>query len=114
MVPVLAAVLAVINRANDGVAMLASTLKVPGLRIVSALAVYVMALVAVPLVFGTGVADTLTSGLVDAGKDAQTWLVAVGVVAAILVVGMLTVLGLPTSLTLGVVGGIVGAGIGRG
>lgn len=114
MVLALAAVFAVINGANDGGAMLASTLKVPGLRLLSALAVYAIALVAVPLVLGTGVADTLTSGLVDAGRDEQAALVAMGVVAAILVAGALTALGLPTSLTLAVVGGIVGAGIGRG
>lgn len=71
MVLALAAVFAVINGANDGGAMLASTLKVPGLRLLSALAVYAVALVAVPLVLGTGVADTLTSGLVDAGRTSR-------------------------------------------
>jgi PiT family inorganic phosphate transporter len=65
-------------------------------------------------VIGTRVADTLTSGLVMAEPDAQRWLVAVGAVAAMLVVGGLTAVRLPTSLTLGVVGGIVGAGVGRG
>jgi PiT family inorganic phosphate transporter len=110
----LAAVFAVINGANDGGAMLAATLKVPGLRMIVSLALFVIALTVVPLVFGTGVADTLTSGLVQAGPRMQSRLIAIGAVAAIIVVGVLTATGLPTSLTLGMVGGIVGAGIGVG
>jgi inorganic phosphate transporter, PiT family len=110
----LAALFAIINGANDGGAMLAATLKVRGLRIIVSLALFAVALAVVPLLVGTGVADTLTSSLVEADSRTRPWLVGVGVVAAIAVVGTLTVLGLPTSLTLGVVGGIVGAGIGRG
>jgi PiT family inorganic phosphate transporter len=114
MLIVLAAVFAIINGANDGGAMLAGTLKARGVRIIVSLALFAVALAVVPLVIGTGVADTLTSSLVDADSRTQPWLVGVGVVAAIAVVGSLTAMGLPTSLTLGVVGGIVGAGIGRG
>ena len=114
MVLALAAVFAVINGANDGGAMLGSRLKVPGLHIAGALVVFALALVAVPAVIGTGVADTLTSGLVDARGSARVGLIAVGVIAAIAVVGSLTAAGLPTSLTLGMVGGIIGAGLGRG
>lgn len=110
----LAAIFAVINGANDGGAMVASTLRVPGQRPITTIAALSVALVAVPLLFGTGVADTLTSGLVQAPDDGQAQLIAVGVIAAIGVVAILTRLGLPTSLTLAVVGGIVGAGIGRG
>jgi PiT family inorganic phosphate transporter len=110
----LAAVFAVINGANDGGAMLAATLKVRGLPLIVSLAIFAAALVAVPRGLGTGVADTLTSGLVAADRATQASLVGLGVVAAIAVVGSLTVTGMPTSLTLGVVGGIVGAGFGRG
>jgi len=110
----LAAAFAVINGANDGGAMIASQLRVPGLRPVAALLVLTGALVAVPLVLGTGVADTLTSGLVEASAGAQPQVVATGATAAIVVVAVLTRLGLPTSLTLGMVGGIVGAGLGGG
>jgi PiT family inorganic phosphate transporter len=110
----LAAVFAVVNGANDGGAMLAAALKARGLRLYMSLALLMIALVAVPLVVGTRVADTLTSGLVAAEPAAQRWLVAVGVVAAMLVVSALTAVRLPTSLTLGAVGGIVGAGLGRG
>lgn len=114
MLLALAAAFAIINGANDGGAMLAAALKARGLRIIVSLALYAVALVVVPLRFGTGVADTLISGLVDADSGELPWLVGVGVAAAITVVGILTAMGLPTSLTLGVVGGIVGAGIGRG
>lgn len=110
----LAAAFAVVNGANDGGAMVASQLRVPGLRPLAAILVLTAALVAVPLVLGTGVADTLTSGLVEASRAAQAQVVATGATAAIVVVAVLTRLGLPTSLTLGMVGGIVGAGLGRG
>src|SRR5918995_1289895 len=110
----LAAVFAVINGANDGGAMLAAALKARGLRLYMSLVLIMIALVVVPLLVGTSVADTLISGLVQADRQTQPWLMAVGVVAAMIVVGALTAASLPTSLTLGVVGGIVGAGIGRG
>jgi PiT family inorganic phosphate transporter len=110
----LAAVFAVVNGANDGGAMLAAALKARGLRLYMSLVLFMIALVVVPLLVGTSVADTLTSGLVAADRQTQPWLMAVGVVAAMIVVGGLTAASLPTSLTLGVVGGIVGAGIGRG
>lgn len=110
----LAAAFAVINGANDGGAMVASQLRVPSLRPLTAIVVLAASLVAVPLVLGTGVADTLTSGLVRASREAQPVVVATGALAAIIVVAVLTRLSLPTSLTLGMVGGIVGAGIGRG
>lgn len=113
MLLTLAAVFAVVNGANDGGAMLASTLKGPGPRVLTAIGVFAVALVAVPLLVGTGVAETLTSGLVAAPTGARAGLVATGVVAAVAVVAVLTATGLPTSLTLGVVGGIVGAGVGR-
>lgn len=110
----LAAIFAVINGANDGGAMVAATLRVPGQRPLTSLAVLAVALIVVPLALGTGVADTLTSGLVRAPERVQPALIAGGVAAAVLVVAGLTRAGLPTSLTLGMVGGIVGAGLGRG
>ena len=110
----LAAAFAVINGANDGGAMVASQLRVPGVRPLGTILVVAGSLIAVPLVLGTGVADTLTSGLVRASRDIQPQVVATGALAAIVVVTVLTRLGLPTSLTLGMVGGIVGAGLGRG
>lgn len=114
MVLALAAAFAIINGVNDGGAMVASTLRAPGQRALGSVATLGVALVVVPLVAGTGVATTLTSGLVDAPADGRALLIGSGVIAAIVVVGLLTRAGLPTSLTLAMVGGIVGAGIGRG
>ncbi len=114
MLLLLATAFAVINGVNDGGAMLAATLRVPGQRVLASVATLGVALVAVPLLFGTGVATTLTSGLVDAPTDDRPALIASGVIAAIVVVALLTRAGLPTSLTLAMVGGIIGAGIGRG
>lgn len=114
MLMLLAGVFAVVNGANDGGAMLAASLKGPGLRAAAMVALLAVALVGVPLVLGTAVADTLTSGLVDAPPGARSQLLASGVIAAIVVVAVLSRSGLPTSLTLGLVGGIVGAGVGRG
>ncbi len=114
MLLALAAAFAVINGVNDGGAMVASTLRVPGQRVLASVVTFGVALAVIPLVLGTGVATTLTSGLVDAPADARPALIAAGVIAAIGVVGLLTRAGLPTSLTLAMVGGIIGAGVGRG
>lgn len=110
----LTAAFAMVNGANDGGAMVASQLRVPGVRPLVAVLALTGALAAAPLLLGTAVADTLTSGLVAAGRDLRPVVVATGAAAGVIVVGVLTRLGLPTSLTLGMVGGIVGAGIGRG
>jgi PiT family inorganic phosphate transporter len=114
MLLALAAVFAVVNGANDGGAMLAASLKAPGVRLITAIAMFALALAVVPALVGGGVVQTLTSGLVDAPDGMRSWLIGVGALAAMLVVMVLTAGGLPTSLTLGMVGGIVGAGLGRG
>lgn len=110
----LALVFAVINGVNDGGAMIAASLKAPGLRIITAVVVLGIALVVTPLVLGTGVASTLATGLVEAPEVARARLLAAGTIAAIVVVLALSTRGLPTSLTLAVVGGIIGAGLGGG
>lgn len=112
MLASLAAVFAVVNGANDGGAMMASQLRVPRVPPVMVIVTLVVALAVVPLLVGTGVADTLTSGLVRASQGRTSSVIAIGVVASVVVVGLLTRAGLPTSLTLGMVGGIVGAGLG--
>lgn len=114
MLTALALVFAVINGVNDGGAMIAASLKAPGLRIITAVVVLGVALVVTPLVLGTAVASTLATGLVEAPEDARAGLLAAGTIAAIGVVAVLSTRGLPTSLTLAVVGGIIGAGLGGG
>ncbi|MPZ12786.1 MAG: inorganic phosphate transporter, partial [Kiloniellaceae bacterium] len=52
MLTALALVFAVINGVNDGGAMIAASLKAPGLRIITAVVVLGVALVVTPLVLG--------------------------------------------------------------
>lgn len=108
---------AVVNGMNDGGALVATGLKVPGLPPLVAAGMLAVALVIAPLVFGTQVASTLANGLVSfpaasgpAGRIAL--LVAVG--TAVAVVAGLSRRGLPTSLTLALVGALAGAGAGSG
>jgi inorganic phosphate transporter, PiT family len=108
------ALFAVVNGVNDGGTIvgagshtLVSRPWVPVLAIVLALA-------AVPMLFGTRVADTLANSLVQfEGSGGQATLLA-AVAATLLVVWALTTRGLPTSLTLGLVGAIAGAGLAAG
>ncbi|MBW3605063.1 MAG: hypothetical protein KY460_09170 [Actinobacteria bacterium] len=93
MLLALAAVFAVVNGANDGGAMVAATLRVPGQRAVVSIAALGGALVVVPSLLGIGVASTLTSGLVHAPDDVQAGLIAMGVIAAVFVVAVLTLWG---------------------
>lgn len=113
---VAAAVFAVAAGANDGSSILAAGVRVPGLRPGVSLAVLLVAVLLGPLVvFGTGVATTLSHRLVEfgGGHTAHAALL-VAVVAAVVVVLALARAGLPTSLTLALVGAISGAGWGAG
>lgn len=109
-----AVLFAVVSGANDGAAILAANL---GGRAFSPLRALVLLCVIVaigPFLFGTAVATTFAHGLVAfSGTDGATALtVAVG--AAVVVVFGTSRLGLPTSVTQGLIGGIVGAGLGLG
>jgi PiT family inorganic phosphate transporter len=109
-----AAGFALVSGANDG-----ATLTVMGTRTrrigPTVAVVCLMALVAVgPLLVGTAVATTLAHRLVSfEGDDGRIALLA-AVVTALVVVFGLTKRGTPTSLTLALTGGIVGAGLGAG
>jgi inorganic phosphate transporter, PiT family len=109
---VVAAAFAFVNGVNDGGALLSVGLDVRTMRPLTSLLVLTAAVVAAPIVLGTAVATTLTSRLVtfDGPDGAVTLLVAV--VAAVVVTWSLASRGLPTSLTLAVVGAIAGAGVG--
>ena len=102
-------VFALVNGVNDGgtvvVAGLRTSTKHPWVPIV----MLVGALATVPLV-GTRVSQTLAERLVGfEGNGGRLTLIA-AVAATLLVVWVLTARGLPTSLTLGLVGAIAGAG----
>ncbi|HVL99801.1 MAG TPA: inorganic phosphate transporter, partial [Egibacteraceae bacterium] len=109
---------AVVNGVNDGGALVATGLKVPSLPPFVAIAMLGAAIVVAPLVVGTQVATTLATRLVSFSDDGalvsgETGLL-VAVLTAVAVVGFLSSRGLPTSLTLALVGGITGAGLGGG
>lgn len=105
---------AFVNGINDGGALLSVGLDVRTLRPLTSLLLLTAAVAVAPVVLGTAVATTLTSRLVafDGTDGAIALLVAV--VAAVVVTWSLAARGLPTSLTLAVVGAIAGAGLGAG
>jgi PiT family inorganic phosphate transporter len=104
---------ALVTGANDGGALIAPGLRVPGLSVTVSLMMLTVAVVAYPLLISTAVARTMLSSIVPADADGATAL-AVGFLAAVGVVTGLAWLGLPTSLTLAVIGGIAGGGLGAG
>ena len=103
---------AVVTGSNDGSAMLATGLRSSALPVLGALLVLAAAVILGPLMFGVGVAETFAHRLVSFhGVTGQRALL-IGIVCALLVVLVLTRRGLPTSLTMAVVGGLAGAGTG--
>ncbi len=109
-----AVLLAIVSGANDGAAILAANLGGQGLSPLRALVLLCVLVVVGPFVFGTAVATTVAHGLVSfSGADGVNALT-VAVAAAVVVVFGASRLGLPTSITQGLIGGIVGAGLGFG
>lgn len=100
--------------ANDGATLVAINLPNPAIRPPAAVAILAVAVAVVPLVAGARVAETLALGLVSfEGGGAEGHLLG-AVVAALAVVFVLARRGLPTSLTLALLGAIVGTGLGLG
>jgi PiT family inorganic phosphate transporter len=109
-----AGLFALFNGVNDGGALLAAGLKVSSLRPVTAVVVLSLMVGIAPALFGSRVATTLADRLVHfTGDDGQVALLA-AVAGATVVVITLSRSGVPTSLTLALLGGIVGAGLGGG
>lgn len=111
---VVAAAFAVISGRNDGGALLAIGVSVRSVRPLPGLLLLVAAVVTAPILFGVGVATTLTDGLVPFRGEQAQLAVLVAVIAAIGVTYALSRRGLPTSLTLALVGAIAGTGTGAG
>lgn len=103
---------AVVNGVNDGGALLSVGLDVRRLTPVTSLLVLAVCVAIAPLVIGTAVATTLTSRLVTFDGADGTAALLVAVIAAVVVTWVLAGRGLPTSLTLAIVGAIAGAGVG--
>ncbi len=109
----LAVAFAVVTGLNDGGSLLSTGLKVPSVRALYALLILVGCMGIVPLIT-TAVAQGFAARMVSfKGPDAKT-AVAVAVISAVVLVLGLTSRGLPTSLTLALVGGLAGSGIGFG
>lgn len=103
---------AVFTGANDGGALVATTLKMVAVKPLLAVLGLTLAVVIAPLVFGTNVATTLARRLVSfGGANARLALLLV-VVSAIVLVATLSAKGIPTSLTLALIGGMLGVGLG--
>ncbi len=105
---------AAVSGLNDGATLIAVNLPNPAFRPLTAIALLAGAIAVVPLVAGVLVAQTLARGLVSFEGSGGRTLFLVAVVVALGVVFALSRRGLPTSLTLALVGAIVGTGIGRG
>jgi PiT family inorganic phosphate transporter len=106
---------AMVSGANDGGALVSSGMQLRSVSLIGAIGMVALALVMVPLLLGTGVATTLATALLEpqGGTEARLAFV-VAVVAAVVVVAALTRSGVPTSLTLALIGGIAGAAVGFG
>jgi len=105
---------AVVSGANDGAAVLATGLRVRGIPPWVGVLAIAAGVAVVPLVLGTSVASTLANRLVafDGNRGQVALFAAVG--TAVAVTTVLARWGLPTSLTLALVGAITGAGLGGG
>ncbi|GGO78749.1 inorganic phosphate transporter [Nonomuraea cavernae] len=108
-----ASLFAFVSGMNDGGALLATGLKLPTVRPVTGIAALVVMVALVPLATHA-VALTFVNRLATfdgpGGKTAMT----IAVLASLVVVMVLSSRGRPTSLTLAIVGGLTGAGLGWG
>lgn len=112
---VVASLFAVVAGANDGSAVLTTALRVPGFKPAGAIAVLMASLVVGPVVLlPTAVASTLAHQLVAFSASKATTGSLVATSGALVVVFALARAGLPTSLTVALVGALAGAGLGAG
>ncbi len=107
-------VFALVNGVNDGGTVVSTGLRTAVSRPWLRLLVLVVVLGLAPVVFGTRVASTLAERLVDLEGDAGQAPMVGAVVAVLVVVWWLTARGWPTSLTLGLIGALAGAGLAAG
>lgn len=105
---------AVVAGMNDGGTVLAMALRAPSVRPWAAMMTAVAGVAVAPLLVGTGVATTLARRLVDFGAADSRGALLAALLSAVAVVAVLASRGLPTSVALALVGGIVGAGLGFG
>ena len=108
-------VLAAISGASDGAALVALAIPARVVPAIVALLILVVAIAFVPLLVGTAVATTLAEGLVplSAVRDGGA-IMRVAVATALTVVFLLSRRGLPSSMTVALVGATVGAAMAWG
>ncbi len=114
MLTLAALAFSLVSGANDGAALVTLMLNNRTLRPLAWVALLAAVVTLAPLFFGTAVATTVARRFVGFEDGSGTGVLLVAVVAALTVVLLLQRRGLPTSLTLALTGGIVGAGLGAG
>ncbi|MFC6899046.1 hypothetical protein ACFQGX_27410 [Nonomuraea dietziae] len=110
---VVACLFAVVSGVNDGGTLLATGLKLPTVRPIVGVLTLVLLTALVPLV-SQQVAHTFVTRLASFEGPGATHAMTIAVLSAIAVVMALSHHGRPTSLTLAIVGGLTGAGLGWG
>lgn len=110
----LACLFAVLAGANDGCPMLATGLSISRGRPILAYAVLTATVAAVPLAGLLNVATTFTDRMVDLGGPARAEMLATTMLSALAAVLLLTWRGLPTSLTLALIGSLTASALTRG
>jgi inorganic phosphate transporter, PiT family len=103
-----------VTGANDGGVLIAMGVRHAVLPVAWFIVILVLSLVAAPLLFGLSVARTLAVGLVPQHSEMATAGFFVGIAVALVLVAGLSRMGLPTSLTLAIIGGVTGAALGLG
>ena len=114
MLAVIAAAFIFVCGANDGGALLAMAIRHREVAGTAMLGVLSLAILCGPSLFGLNVAHAFTGRLVASGQRGGQSAVLLGVTAAVVLVLTLTWRGVPTSVTLAIIGGLAGAGLGLG
>lgn len=109
-----AALLAVVHGSNAGGTLLSAGLGVRSVRPVVGVLVIALGVGLAPLLLGTDVATTMAKDLVGLDGRAGELALLVAVLSAMVVTSLLSRRGLPTSLTLALLGGLAGVGVGAG
>ncbi|MEV4112996.1 inorganic phosphate transporter [Nonomuraea sp. NPDC049695] len=110
---VVAGLFAVVSGINDGGALLATGLKLPTIRPATGVLVVVLLVATAPLVTHQ-VAVTFVTRLASFHAPGGATAMTIAVISSLAVVAWLSAKGRPTSLTLAIVGGLTGAGLGWG
>lgn len=111
---VMALVFALVSGSNDGGALVGLATRTGALTPLAAVLTLSVAVAVGPWVTGTAVARTVGRSLVAFEGSGGRLALMMAAVAALAVVFAMSRLGLPTSLTLALTGGIVGEGLGEG